>query len=194
MPEKKQPLNSSRQIIKAESSLKSSEPPLGEREATYTGIGASKGIVIGTCYTFVKEEGEHDNRELNDKTILEEIERFHAALSRSEKELKKIEKVTTKKLGKSYSNLFQAQIMMLHDPVLVEAIATRIQTERKPAHQVIAEEFDQYLDKFHNSEELIFQERADDLSDIKDRIIRNRSEDTRLNSSHEIPSRMPSSA
>jgi phosphoenolpyruvate-protein phosphotransferase (PTS system enzyme I) len=142
-------------------------------ENRYAGVGASKGIAIGECYTFVKEENDYEIRELNDQNISEEIERFLSALLRSENELKKIEQVTQKKLGKGYSNLFEAQIMMLHDPVLIEAISGRIKSERKPAHLVIEEEFDQYLAKFRNSEELIFQDRADDLHDIKNRIIRN---------------------
>ena len=146
---------------------------LNEPEATYAGIGGSRGIAIGECYAFIKEESKHEIRELNDKNISEEIERFLSALERSEHELTKIEHVTIKKLGKSYSNLFQAQIMMLHDPVLIDTITNRIRSERKGAHIIIEDEFDHYLQRFINSEELIFQDRADDLHDIKNRIIRN---------------------
>ena len=143
------------------------------QEATYQGIGGSKGITIGECYAFIREESNHEVRELNDKNTSEEIERFLAALNRSEHELKKIEQLTIRKLGKSYSNLFQAQIMMLHDPVLIETISNRIRSEHKGAHLVIAEEFDHYLQNFKNSDSLIFQDRADDFHDIKNRIIRN---------------------
>ncbi len=149
------------------------EPVVMGTEETSIGIGASRGIAVGKTYVFFKEKGDHEIRELNDKNINDEIERFRTALVRSEKELKKIERVTIRKLGKGYSNLFQAQIMMLHDPVLVDTIAERIRMERKAAFRVIEEEFDQYLDKFINSDDVMFQERADDLHDIKNRIIRN---------------------
>jgi len=148
-------------------------PALQDTEATYLGIGGSRGITIGECYAFIKEESKHEIRELNDKNTSEEIERFLSALKRSEHELQKIERVTIRKLGKSYSNLFQAQIMILHDPILIETISNRIRLERKGAHLVIEEEFDHYLQKFKNSKDLIFQDRADDLHDIKNRIIRN---------------------
>jgi phosphoenolpyruvate-protein phosphotransferase (PTS system enzyme I) len=166
MPENKEHLNTGHATTKQ-------TPTATNTEFTYKGIGASKGITIGECYTFVKEKSDHEVKELNDKNIGEEIQRFLSALHRSEYELKKIEQVTIRKLGKGYSNLFEAQIMMLHDPVLIDAIAGRIQSEHKPAHLVIEEEFDQYLEKFKNSDDLIFQERADDLRDIKNRIIRN---------------------
>ncbi len=166
MPELNESLNTGSETTKKEPSLKGSE-------AVYSGIGASKGITVGECYSFVKEECHHEISELNENNISEEIERFLFALQRSENELKKIEQVTMRKLGKGYSNLFEAQIMMLHDPVLINAIAGRIQSEHRPAHLVIEEEFDHYLEHFRNSSDLIFQERADDLHDIKNRIIRN---------------------
>jgi phosphotransferase system enzyme I (PtsI) len=143
------------------------------KEYKYTGIGASRGIAIGEAYEFVKETVEHETDDLNRENIEDEVERFLAALHRSEKELKKIERVTTRKVGKVYSDLFQAQIMLLQDPLLIDAITAKIRSELKPAYLVIEEEFEKYLDKFTNSEDLIFRERADDLLDIKDRIIRN---------------------
>ena len=70
------------------------EPATRHPEESYNGIGASRGIAIGECYVFIKETGSHEARELNEKNINEEIERFLTALNRSEKELKKIERVT----------------------------------------------------------------------------------------------------
>ena len=90
MPEKKEPLNTGYETTKPETTVNNTED-------TYKGIGASKGIAIGECYTFVKEESYHEIRELNDQNISEEIERFLSALHRSENELKKIEQVTKKK-------------------------------------------------------------------------------------------------
>ncbi|NTW57467.1 MAG: phosphoenolpyruvate--protein phosphotransferase [Chlorobiaceae bacterium] len=160
-------------VSPTETVVKDTARALRKTEETYTGIGASRGIAIGECYAFVKEQGEHEYRKLDRKDIGEELERFMAALRRSEKELKKIEKVTTRKLGKGYSDLFQAQIMVLHDPVLIKAISQRIESEHKPAHIIIEEEFDHYVEKLKNSDEMLFRERADDLQDIKERIIRN---------------------
>jgi phosphoenolpyruvate-protein phosphotransferase (PTS system enzyme I) len=175
MTEKKLPRNSTAKTkgMQTDTASKDTAKALQKKEDTYTGIGGSRGIAIGECYAFVKEQGEHEYRKLDQKDIGEELERFLAALRRSEKELKKIERVTTRKLGKGYSDLFQAQIMVLHDPVLVKAISQRIESERKPAHVIIDEEFEHYVEKLKNSDELIFRERADDLQDIKERIIRN---------------------
>lgn len=143
------------------------------REERFRGIGASKGIAIGPAYLFVNKEIENSCEKLEPGKAEEEIERFLSALQRSEKELEKIERVTTQKLGQAYSDLFQAQIMLLHDQVLTESVTRRIRDEKKPAQLVIDEEFDNYIEHFHKSSELLFQERAQDLVDIKNRIIRN---------------------
>ncbi len=143
------------------------------REERFHGIGASKGIAIGPAYLFINNEIENSCQKLEPEKVEEEIERFLSALQRSEKELQKIERVTTQKLGQAYSELFQAQIMLLHDQVLTENVTRRIREEKKPAQLVIDQEFDNYLEHFHKSSELLFQERAQDLVDIKNRIIRN---------------------
>ncbi|MBN1278861.1 MAG: phosphoenolpyruvate--protein phosphotransferase [Chlorobiaceae bacterium] len=142
-------------------------------EDAYRGIGTSRGIAIGAAYAFEKEQYEHENKVIAPDEAEQEIERFLEALRRSEKELKKIERVTTRKLGKGYANLFEAQIMLLHDPVLIESITNRIRTELKAASLVIDEEFGKYLEQFMNSDDQFFQERACDFRDIKERIIRN---------------------
>ncbi len=143
------------------------------KEEMFRGIGASKGIAIGPAYLFVNKEIENSSRKLETGKIEEEIERFFSALQRSEKELEKIERVTTQKLGQAYSDLFHAQIMLLHDQIFTESIIRRIRDEQKPAQLVIDEEFDNYIEHFNKSSELLFQERAQDLVDIKNRIIRN---------------------
>ncbi len=148
-------------------------PAQRKQEQTFHGIGASRGIAIGPVYLFVKSTYEHAGEKLSPETAEHEVQKFLAALSRSEKELTKVEQVTTQKLGQAYSDLFQAQIMLLHDKVLTGSIVRRIHDELKPAQQAIEEEFENYLKHFNDSSEQLFQERAQDLVDIKNRIIRN---------------------
>ncbi|NTU54249.1 MAG: phosphoenolpyruvate--protein phosphotransferase [Chlorobiaceae bacterium] len=148
-------------------------PDPSGKERRFFGIGGSKGFAIGEVYEFVRETIDHETAELSTGKIEDEVERFLAALNRSEKELKKIERVTTRKIGRLYSDLFQAQIMLLNDPVLTSNISRRIRTEFKPAHLVIEQEFGKYLEHFLNSDDIFFRERAADLHDIKERIIRN---------------------
>ncbi len=144
-----------------------------DKKTVFQGIGASKGIAIAPAFLFIKNIIEHSAAPLSHENAEKEVSKFLAALQRSEKELRKIEQVTTKKLGKVYSDLFQAQIMLLNDSMLIDCVSKRIREELKSAPQVIEEEFEKYLEHFNNSAEQLFQERAQDLIDIKNRIIRN---------------------
>ena len=152
------------------------QKPQAERqpkEEHFFGTGASKGIAIGPAYLFVNKDIENPTGKLKKGTEEKEIERFTTALHRSEKELEKIERVTTQKLGQAYSDLFHAQIMLLRDSILTESIVERIRKEEQTAQIAIEEEFDNYLQHFNSSSDIRFQERAQDLVDIKNRIIRN---------------------
>ena len=151
------------------------KPHSGSRpkEEKFFGIGASKGIAIGPAYLLVNSEIENPTGKLEKGKEEQEVERFTTALHRSEKELEKIERVTTQKLGQAYSDLFHAQIMLLHDSILTESIVERIRKEQKTAQLAIEEEFNNYLQHFNSSNDAHFQERAQDLVDIKNRIIRN---------------------
>jgi phosphotransferase system enzyme I (PtsI) len=172
MPYRKAPKSAAK--LSAESAGEISEAhDSPELERRHYGIGGSKGFAIGDAYEFVRESIDHEAAELSYDNVDEEVDRFLAALHRSEKELKKIERVTTRKIGRLYSDLFQAQILLLKDPVLIQSISRRIRTELKPAHLVIEQEFGKYLENFINSDDIYFRERATDLHDIKDRIVRN---------------------
>ncbi|ARM30247.1 phosphoenolpyruvate--protein phosphotransferase [Prosthecochloris sp. HL-130-GSB] len=144
-----------------------------QQEQVFQGIGASKGIASGPAFVFVKNIIEHNEEKLTPDSAEQEIQRFLSALQRSEKELTKIEQVTTRKLGKVYSELFNAQIMLLHDSCLTDTVCNRIRQELRNAAAIIEEEFEKYLAHFRNSADQVFQERAQDLIDIKNRIIRN---------------------
>jgi len=148
-------------------------PEEAEETLTFEGIGASKGIAIGEAFLFVKSVFEHSGEPLALEEVDKEVAKFRGALKKSEKELTKVERVTIKKLGKTYSDLFQAQIMLLNDPVLINGVEQRIRHELKPATEVVEEEFQKILECFTNSTEEMFKERAQDMLDIRNRIIRN---------------------
>lgn len=142
-------------------------------EAFLNGVPASKGIASGTVYVF--ERGKitlHDPDQVIED-LQAEIERLHAALTRSAKELEKIALITEQKIGKAHSEIFTAQIMMLHDEVFIRAIEQRIQAERRSAEAIASEEITKYQQALLATNEALFRERVDDFQDLKERIIRN---------------------
>ncbi|NTW50278.1 MAG: phosphoenolpyruvate--protein phosphotransferase, partial [Chlorobiales bacterium] len=149
------------------------EASFSSQEEIFSGIGASKGIAIGKIYLFRRNKFTPDGRSLPESEVDNEMQRLMNALDRSEKELKKIQEVTTHKIGEVFSDIFAAQIMMLHDEVLIDKVCNRIREEKKYADIVIAEEITKYEEMMLSSDDSFLRERAADIEDLKDRIIRN---------------------
>ncbi|NTW50388.1 MAG: phosphoenolpyruvate--protein phosphotransferase [Chlorobiales bacterium] len=163
------------------------EADSASQEQIFSGLGASKGIAIGKIYLFQRNKFTPDGRSLPESEIENELDRLKTALDRSEKELRKIQEVTVHKIGEVFSDIFSAQIMMLHDEVLIDNVCNRIREEKKYADTVIDEEITKYEDMMLSSSDSFLRERAADIEDLKDRIIRN------LHSGN-IISRIPESA
>lgn len=149
------------------------EAEYASREEIFSGLGASKGIAIGKVYLFQRNKFTPDGRSLPESEIENEMDRLKTALERSEKELRKIQEVTVHKIGEVFSDIFAAQIMMLHDEVLIDNVCNRIREEKKYADIVVDEEITKYEEMMLSSDDSFLRERASDIEDLKDRIIRN---------------------
>ncbi len=142
-----------------------------EAENKIAGIAAAPGIVIGKAYLFMKEKIDINRGEITD---IEEAKRnLEEALNKSKKELNKILGFAREKMGDERAAIFEAQIMILDDPVLLGNIYERIETERKQPEFIVDDEISKYQDLMLISHESYMKERAHDIEDIKNRIIRN---------------------
>ena len=135
------------------------------------GIAAAPGIVIGKVYLFTKEKLEISDGEVTD---VEEAKRnLEEALRQSKKELTKVFSIAREKMDATRSAIFEAQLMILDDPVLLKSIEERIEKEKKQPEYVVFDEITKYQDIMKHSKEAYINERAHDIDDIKNRIIRN---------------------
>ena len=161
-------------------------------EVILRGIPAAPGIAIGCTYLYVKDIPSIVVRELSTDEIGQEIARLRSALARSEKELGKILAFAQLKLGDAKAKIFDAQVMILHDPYLLEALERRIRSERKNAEYIVSTEVEKYEQLMLAAHDDYMHERAHDVDDLKNRIIRNLQEDklvSRLEGSPIIVSR-----
>jgi phosphotransferase system enzyme I (PtsI) len=145
-----------------------------KREIILKGVAASPGIAIGTSFVFTKETPAVEVRGLvNDGEVSVEIDRFERARLKSAKELNKILAFAQQKVGDAKARILEAQIMVLDDPVLVSSISKRIQKEKKNAEYIVSEEIGRYAKLMLAAHDEYMHERAHDMDDLKNRIIRN---------------------
>ncbi|MBT8386574.1 MAG: phosphoenolpyruvate--protein phosphotransferase, partial [Ignavibacteria bacterium] len=140
-------------------------------ENKIAGIAAAPGIVIANAYLVTKEKLEVSKADITDveKSKQDLIE----ALAKSKKELTKVFAFAREKMDDVRAAIFEAQIMILDDPILIENINKRIEEEKKLPEYIVDDEISKNQAKMILSHESYMKERAQDIEDIKQRIIRN---------------------
>jgi phosphoenolpyruvate-protein phosphotransferase (PTS system enzyme I) len=144
-----------------------------QQEVKLKGIPASPGIAIGPVHLFRKHEPTIQIRTINDDEVEKENIRLQNAIARSKKELSKVFDFAEQKLGADQSKIFEAQLLLLEDTVLFEAVSRRIKQERKNVEFLLQDEMEKYHRLMAASKDQYARERADDLLDVENRILRN---------------------
>jgi len=137
----------------------------------YKGLAAAPGISIAQAYLFKKEIEFISSANIED--VDEALHILDEALEKSKKELNKVFSLAIDKLGEKRAAIFEAQIMILDDPILIDTIKNRIKTEKKTPEFIVNDEISRYQSMMDTVNEPYMKERSQDIEDIKLRIIRN---------------------
>lgn len=153
-----------------ESTMPAVAEPAGE--IVFQGIAAAPGIAIGPAYVYARESQDHVERRSIGDDFEAEIARFESAVERSEHDLKKIASVAGEKLGKDSAAIFDALAMMLRDERLYDAVIAEIRDHRVNADYAVQEVMTGHRQMMKASDSEYLRERAADLLDLQDRLIR----------------------
>ena len=154
----------------------------------FEGIAASRGIAIGPAYRYTRTLLNAEDRELDVSEVGSEIERFDGAVNKARQEIEKVRRVAEQKVGTSASSIFEAQMMMVSDEFILSTIRQRIKRELKPSAYVVDMEFSAHQKMLEASENPTMRERADDIEDIKQRLLRYLLDRKKWLSKIEVPS------
>lgn len=144
-----------------------------KREIVLKGIPASPGIAIGPVYLFMKDTPVVEERSIEAGGTEAEKIRLNNAIDKSKRELNKIILFAQEKIGEAKAKILEAQIMVLDDQILLNAIRARIDRECKNAEYVVNDEIGRYAALMLKAQDEYMHERAHDMDDLKHRIIRN---------------------
>ena len=142
-------------------------------ERVVQGVGVAPGIAIGTVVPFAGESFRAQKRRVDGDDADEEVARFERALQRAERELNKIATFAGEKLGESSADIFHAQTLILRDPALHDDVTALIRDERYGADFAAQTVLDQIRQRMEGSTSEYLRERANDLVDVQNRLLRN---------------------
>jgi phosphoenolpyruvate-protein phosphotransferase (PTS system enzyme I) len=149
------------------------QPATAGQEYVLKGVPAAPGIALGTAYLYSKQVPHIEKKAIAPEDVEAEKLRLHTANGRSEKELQKILAFAEQKLGPQSAKIFEAQIMILNDTILMGTIEKRIAKELTNAEYIVNDEINKYKRVMLASPDEYMHERARDVEDVMNRIIRN---------------------
>jgi len=95
------------------------------------GIAASPGLVTGPAYVFVKDEVRATVRNVLD--VAAQGDRLDAALRKASQEISAIRDRTAVQIGENEARVFDAHLLFLSDPTLVDTARDRIKEDKVAA-------------------------------------------------------------
>ncbi|GGN08912.1 phosphoenolpyruvate--protein phosphotransferase [Halarchaeum nitratireducens] len=99
-----------------------------------------------------------------------ELAAFEDARDEAEAELDAERERTAERVGEDEAAVFDAHVQFLTDPQIADGVAERID-DGLPAAHAVAETFDEFVERFAAMDGKM-AERADDLRDVRDRLLR----------------------
>ncbi|MDU9417363.1 phosphoenolpyruvate--protein phosphotransferase [Staphylococcus lloydii] len=135
------------------------------------GIAASDGVAIAKAYLLVEPDLSFDNEKIADASA--EVEKFQKAINTSKIELTKIRNNAEQNLGADKAAIFDAHLLVLDDPELIQPIEDKIKNDQVNAPTALTEVTDQFIAIFEGMDNEYMKERAADIRDVRKRILAN---------------------
>ena len=138
-----------------------------------TGIPASPGIVFGKALVLKEEKIVLDFQKISEDQIESEVARFYAGREAAVEQLNSIHQRALKSLGEEKAAIFEGHLMILEDEELEEEIIDYLRLHKVNASVAASKIIDQQVEMLSEIDDEYLKERAGDIRDIGNRLIKN---------------------
>ncbi|WP_225230476.1 phosphoenolpyruvate--protein phosphotransferase [Cytobacillus stercorigallinarum] len=132
------------------------------------GIPASEGIAIAKAFRFEPIDVKIECEKVENST--KEVNSFFEALEKTVDELKQIKEHASTEAGIENATIFDAHLLVLRDPELIEPVVDRIIKKQYNAEFAVKEITDHYIHLLLQTENEYLKERAADIKDVANRL------------------------
>ncbi|HGZ3400245.1 phosphoenolpyruvate--protein phosphotransferase [Staphylococcus aureus] len=134
------------------------------------GIAASDGVAIAKAYLLVEPDLTFDkNEKVTD--VEGEVAKFNSVIEASKVELTKIRNNAEVQLGADKAAIFDAHLLVLDDPELIQPIQDKIKNENANAATALTDVTTQFVTIFESMDNEYMKERAADIRDVSKRVL-----------------------
>ncbi|HBE78496.1 MAG TPA: phosphoenolpyruvate--protein phosphotransferase, partial [Firmicutes bacterium] len=139
----------------------------------YNGIIGSGGIAIGRAYILKKETVTINKDFIDDNRLNEELNQVDEAVELTKAQIARIKERASEDFSAEEVAIFEAHLMILEDPELINGIKELIINEKLHSSNAAAKVIENFMGMFSNIEDEYLKERAADIRDVGDRLINN---------------------
>lgn len=136
----------------------------------YKGTGASPGVALGKA--LVIEHSELNIEKKNIENVEAEVEKLQVAVEESKKELEQVKERAKVELGEHEAEIFEAHLLVLQDPELIDQTIAKIRDEKVNADFALNEVKEMFVSIFESMDNEYMRERAADIKDVTNRVLR----------------------
>jgi phosphotransferase system enzyme I (PtsI) len=133
------------------------------------GIGVSPGIVSGRAVVLI-QRAQVLRYQIAASRIDRELARLGQSRARARNQLVEIRERVTRRRGPEMGSLFDAQLLMLDDPMLVPRAAELVREQRVNAEWALHQAFNEFTAVLDEVADPYFRERRGDVSDLVGRL------------------------
>ena len=134
------------------------------------GIGVSPGIALGKV--LIKKESKIEINKSIVSDINFELNRLEIAKITGKEQIAKLYDKTLENMGLEEAQIFEAHTMMLDDPEFIGQIEEKIKSEQINAEWAVKEVTDFFINIFSDMDNDYMRERAADLVDVSNRLLK----------------------
>ncbi|WP_163469647.1 phosphoenolpyruvate--protein phosphotransferase [Fusobacterium sp. IOR10] len=135
------------------------------------GKGIYEGVVIGKPFLKYEKKIEIESYSLEDEDIEKEILRYKEGIKFAQSKLSKLINDLKSKVDKKDLQILIVHFEILNDSVILKEIEDMIRKEKINVEEVVKKVLGKYIDLFSKKTNLLYQQRASDLKDIRDRLL-----------------------
>jgi len=144
-----------------------------EGEKLFQGVAVAPGIAEGKVMIHFHEEETIPFRDLEESELDAEVARFESALLATRAELLALQERLSESAGAADAGIFDAHLLVLEDPSLVDEVVRGIRREKHNAEFVFQGVSHRFIKSFAAIDDPYLRERAVDLEDVARRVVRN---------------------
>jgi len=134
-----------------------------------SGIGVSPGVVSGRA-VILNQRAQVLRYQIAPARVADEVARLEDSRRRSREQLTEIRARLTKRRGPELASLFDAQLLMLDDPMLIARAVEIVKTQRVNAEWAVQQVFHEFSDVFDDIADPYLRERKGDVADLVGRM------------------------